>query len=92
MGVMLKKWHDDKGWFSQNDLRRYANELWVTKEKFEQQLKEQQTAMQIELKTKNAAFVSRVDSIRSNAAFRIQALETALIETKLKYRREAEQA
>jgi hypothetical protein len=35
MGVMLKKWHDDKGWFSQNDLRRYANELWVTKEKFE---------------------------------------------------------
>ena len=48
--------------------------------------------MQIELKLKKAAFVTRVDAIRNHASFRIQALESALVETKMKYKREAERA
>lgn len=48
--------------------------------------------MKIELKEKKAAFVTRVDAIRNNASFRIQALETALLETKIKYKREMERA
>lgn len=48
--------------------------------------------MQIELRERKAAFVTRVDAIRSNASFRIQALETALLETKIKYKREQERA
>jgi len=48
--------------------------------------------MQIELRERKAAFVTRVDSIRANASFRIQALETALLETKIKYKREMERS
>lgn len=46
--------------------------------------------MKMELIRKESAFVARVDQIRSNTAFQIQALETALLETKIKYRREVE--
>ena len=48
--------------------------------------------MKIELKLRKAAFVTRVDAIRSHASFKIQALDSALIETKIKYKRETERA
>jgi hypothetical protein len=35
---MLQKWQDDKTWFSHQDLKIYVTELWLTKDKFEEQL------------------------------------------------------
>ena len=46
--------------------------------------------MKIELTRKKAAFVSRVDAVRSHAAFQIKALESALIETKIRAQRDIE--
>jgi hypothetical protein len=89
---MLYRWEDDGSWFNHADLKFYANELWVSKERFEQELKEQQTAMSIELRERKSAYIARVDSIRSNASFQIQALESALIETKMKAARDVERA
>ena len=46
----------------------------------------------MELKKNKAHFESRIDGIRQATSFRIEALEAALSETKLKYAREAERA
>jgi hypothetical protein len=35
---MLAKWQDEKSWFSHSDLKIFVTELWITKEKFEEQL------------------------------------------------------
>ena len=61
-------------------------------ENFEQFLKEQEFSMAIELKNAKIQYRTRVDGIRAQTSFRIEALESALIETKLRYQRERERA
>jgi len=68
---LLQRWEDDDSWFSHADMRQYVNELWLTKAQFEEELREQQSAMKMELIRKESAFVARVDQIRSNTAFQI---------------------
>ena len=48
--------------------------------------------MRMELALSKERFRTRVDGIRAQAALRIEALESALIETKIKYQREANRA
>ena len=48
--------------------------------------------MKLELELRKEQFQSRVDGIRDACSLRIEALETALIETKIKYQRERERA
>ena len=59
---------------------------------FEAHLKEQEFGMEAELKSVKLQFRNRVDGIRAQSSFRIEALEAALIETKLQKSREREQA
>jgi hypothetical protein len=37
---LLERWHDTENWINHEEMRKYANELWLTREEFEQQLKE----------------------------------------------------
>ncbi len=48
--------------------------------------------MEIELKNLKIQYRTRVDGIRSQTSMRIEALESALIETKIRYQREMERA
>ncbi len=48
--------------------------------------------MEIELKNLKIQYRTRVDGIRSQTSMRIEALESALIETKIRYSREMERA
>ena len=48
--------------------------------------------MELENKTMKRAYRTRVDGIRAQTSFRIEALESALIETKLKLMRERERS
>lgn len=81
---MLQQWEDNDYWYDREHLKGYVAELWKTKEQFEKELKEEQNCMKLELTRKKAAFVSRIDSIRSHASFQIKALEGALVETKMR--------
>lgn len=88
---MLQKMADEPV-YTAEDLRNYASELWLTAEKFEEQLKQEQYGMKLELELRKEQFQTRVDGIRAATSLRIEALETALIETKLKYQKERERA
>ena len=48
--------------------------------------------MKLELELRKEQFQTRVDGIRAATSLRIEALESALIETKLKYQKERERA
>lgn len=86
---LLTKWADEPV-YSMEDNAKFSKELWMCLEEFEQFLKEQNFGMELENKNLKMAFRSRVDGIRAQASFRIEALESALIETKLKLMRERE--
>lgn len=78
--------------YTQEEMDAYANELWLTAERFQEQLEKEENAMRMELRLRTAQFNTRVDGIRAQASFKIEALESALIETKIKYQREMERA
>ena len=73
-------------------LKEYAGEFWMTLRDFENHLSDRELGCEIELQKKTNAFNSRVDGIRKATSFRIEALESALAQTKMKYQREAERA
>jgi len=88
---MLAKWSEEPH-YSQADLEKYRNELWISLEEFERYLKQKEFGMEIELKNTKIQYRTRVDGLRAQASMRIEALESALIETKLKLQRERERA
>ena len=59
---------------------------------FETFLKDQNFGYELENKNLKIAFKTRVDGIRAQTSFRIEALESALTETKLKLMRERERS
>lgn len=73
-------------------MSKYAGELWLTAQEFEKELRETEYALDIENKHLRAAYRTRIDGIRANTSMRIEALESALIETKLQLSRERERA
>ena len=58
----------------------------------EEWIKNQRTGLHMELDMKEKQYRCRVDGIRNHTSMRIEALESALIETKLKLHRERERA
>lgn len=78
--------------YSMEENARFSKELWMSLKEFEDFLKEQNFSMELENKNMKMAFRTRVDGIRAQASFRIEALESALIETKLKLQREQERS
>ena len=88
---LLAKWADEPI-YTQEQMEKYRNELWMSLEDFENFLSEQEFSLQIELKNAKIQYRTRVDGIRAQTSMRIEALESALIETKLRYQRERERA
>ena len=88
---MLQKWSDEPV-FSQEDLDAHRNELWLSLEEFEKYLREQETALELENKNLKIQYRTRVDGIRAQTSMRIEALESALIECKLRMSRDRERA
>ena len=73
-------------------MNKYAGELWKTAEQFERELRDTEYALDLENKELKLQFRTRVDGIRAQTSMRIEALESALIETKLTMARERERA
>ena len=73
-------------------MTKYAGELWLTAQEFEKELRETEFALELENKHLKRQFTTRVDGVRAQTSMRIEALESALIETKLKMARERERA
>ena len=78
--------------YTQEEIDAYATELWVTAQQFQEQLSREENAMRMDLQHRTAAFGTRVDGIREQASLRIEALESALIETKIRCQRETDRA
>ena len=70
----------------------FQKELWISLAEFEKFLKEQNFGMELENKSLKMQYRTRVDNIRAQTSMRIEALESALIETKLKLQRERERS
>lgn len=70
----------------------HAGELWKSLEEFEKDLKETEFALELENKHLRLQYRTRVDGVRAQTSMRIEALESALVEVKLRYGREREQA
>lgn len=62
----------------------FATELWKTRSQFEKEIYKEEKGYEIMLRHMEDVFLTRTRGIRNQAGFRIQALETALIETKIK--------
>ena len=88
---MLKKWSEQHV-YSEDDMTKYAGELWLTLQEFEKELKETEYALELENKHLKASYRTRVDGIRAQTSMRIEALESALVETKLRMARERERS
>ena len=88
---MMERWSEEHV-YSNNELKKYATELALSLQEFERELKEQQYGQEIELTKAKQQYMTRIDGVRNQAAMRIEALESALIETKLKYKRELDRA
>ena len=86
---LLKKMAEDSV-YSNEQLKEYADELWMTAAQFEKELQEEKEAYRCEMEAKKFQFQARTDGIRAQTSFRIDALESAIIETKLKYMKQAE--
>lgn len=88
---MLTKWSEEPI-FTTEDNEKFQKELWLSLAQFEQFLKEQNFGIELENKALKKSFRTRVDGIRAQTSFRIEALESALTEVKLKLMRERERA
>ena len=88
---MMQKWSDEPH-HTPDQLNKYMFEPIMELEEIERYLKNQETGLQIELKEKEKQFRCRVDGVRNLAQMRIEALESALIETKISRARDCERA
>ena len=88
---MLTKWSEEPI-YTTEDNEKFQKELWLSLAQFEQFLKEQNFGIELENKALKKAFRTRVDGIRAQTSFRIEALESALTEIKLKLMRERERS
>ena len=88
---LLSKWAEETH-YTFEDNAKFSKELWMSLEEFELFLQEQNFCYEQENKQLKMAYRTRVDGIRAHTSFRIEALESALIETKLKLNRERERA
>jgi hypothetical protein len=61
-----------------HEIDQYKAELWMSLEQFEKTLHNRTLACEGELKVKTIQFNDRIDGLKSQAAFRIEALESAL--------------
>ena len=91
MNKMLQKWSEEPV-YTEAQLEQYSKELWLSLQDFEKWIKEQEFCMEAELKNLKIQYRTRVDGIRAHTSMRIEALESALIETKLRLNRERERA
>lgn len=66
------------------------HELWKSLEQFEEELRKGKKGTDIYLEQMQARFVRNTDAIKDKAAFRIEALETALNKTKIALKMERE--
>mmetsp|Transcript_885 Transcript_885/g.1341 ORF Transcript_885/g.1341 Transcript_885/m.1341 type:complete len:170 (-) Transcript_885:1978-2487(-) len=88
---MMSKWSEEP-MHTPDQLNKYMFEPIMSLQELEQFLRQQQTGLQMELAMKEKQYRCRIDGIRNHTSMRIEALESALIETKIKLSRERERA
>jgi len=80
---LLSKWADEKV-ETPIEFNNFVMGLWKSKERFERELRQEELGLHMEQKLFKNEYLNRTRSIRNSASFRIDALESALIETKIK--------
>ena len=70
------------------DMSKLATELWVSLAKFERMIAEESRGYKVEHDALRHRSAKHIEFVKENANFRIQSLESALIELKLNSRKE----
>jgi chromosome segregation ATPase len=83
---MLERWSREPV-HSQEDLKRFANELWVSLDDYEREMRDQVNGHQIILAIKEHKFMTNIEWLKNKFGFYLELYEQSFIEVKLKYRK-----
>ena len=84
---LMEKWGRDH-LYEPEEIIEYADCLWISLEKYESQLKQEEKGFQLIAEKNIKKYKNRLKRYINVTSSQIEALESALIETKLNYRRE----
>lgn len=87
LNTMLNRWAEEPV-DTPVQFSEYILGLWKSREQFEKELREEERGIYLFVQLIKDEFLQRTRFIRQTASFRMQALETAMIETKIKCQQE----
>ena len=80
----MSEWGNQKT-YSKSQFKTYAGELWMSLEEFEEALRKEEKGFEIIHREITTQLEDKLERTIDKASFRIQALESALIDTKCRY-------
>ena len=80
----MSEWGNQKT-YSKLQFKTYAGELWMSLEEFEEALRKEEKGFEIIHREITTQLEDKLERTIDKASFRIQALESALIDTKCRY-------
>ena len=78
--------------YTKADMKNYANELWVSLNQYEDQLKGEVKGHEIIHRKKEMQSRCKISSVLQQTQFYLTAIESAYIESKIHFRRETDRA
>jgi uncharacterized membrane protein YqiK len=77
---------------SEDEVYEYANELTISLEQYEEYLKNQNKELAIELRLATRKINSQMTELKEHCQFKLEAADQALLETKIKYTQQLNEA
>jgi hypothetical protein len=87
---MLERWSREPV-HTQKDIMKFAHELWVSLDDYEREMRDQVQGHQILLAMKEHQFSTHTSWLKNKFGFYLEVYDQALLELKLRNRREVEQ-
>jgi len=87
---LLERWQREPV-SSQEDIKRFAHELWVSLDDYEREMRDQVHGHQILLTMKEHKFMTHMEWLKNKFGFYLELYEQAFVELKLRQRKQVDQ-
>lgn len=89
---LVQKWHSDlkRSSTTEDEMKKFNNELGLSLQEFEIELRRMETGQRLEHKRMVRLYDGKMTQMQQKTSMRIEALESALLQTKIKTNREKE--
>lgn len=88
---MLQAWAEEEV-HTEEGLEKFRTDMWLTLKEFEIALAKDTKGIELEMKFMEKRHQAQINHLKNNAAFRIEAMDSAMQEVKLKYQKQLNQA